>query len=316
MSVLQKSCISPKSLPAPRVERREFLARGEEATVSRVWLPGRREPLVERRQRLASHPSTYKELLVFEDRMGILVSPLQDRYYWFSFYALQIALLLAPDSFMRVRSLHFSDEPEGRFALMYSDLVEDSNGAIERKAKSIEEFRKLFASTFGAEFDKAYDALRARGDALERDTTCSLGAAISNIPRCIAVPHPEANYHLAPDGRIVFFEVAKIDINELLRFSRKLSRTKRSKLLSKQLLFKACQLYLATTLDVWLNWNSSHKTDEYRALLLRLVSELNLSFGMFAKWFYLRASKIDLHKFGDWREELDALFSFIYSRRK
>lgn len=319
MTVLQRERFLPRHFPAPNVKRREFLVRGEEAEVSRVWLAGCKEPLVERRQKLGAAGVLMRRTLSVSDSSpsqpysDLEVSSDRNEYHWFSFFALQLARLLLPENFVRVRSLHFSEEPEGKFALMYSDFVGDSNGAIKRRTRNVLTYHKMpFPEDNDADAVISRAEFIIRADDREREEAPGLASAVSEIPDCISVPHPEMNYHLTSDGRIVFFEVEGVNIGELLRYSRALGRSNDASLnrLSRQLLFKACQLYITIISSVLSRPRFSDGRDEYYSIILSRLSEPSASFGALSKQFYSLMSAHPTRKFLDWRDTLAQLAAF------
>jgi len=193
--------------------RRKPLCTTDEAKVSRVFTKDR--VLVERLQHLpeftGSSPTVFNLQLseIYIDHF----SPKYPTYHLMKALALETAHSLFPENFLHLHEIRFFSEADQRYSVAYSDFIPDETGVIARR-------RKIMKRYYRARDKTARLSIKEKFDREERSITPDLVPAVKRAQAAgIAVPHPEANYHLS-GGKIVFFEVDTIDLPAAVSFSR------------------------------------------------------------------------------------------------
>lgn len=194
--------------------KRKLLCKTDEARISRVFTKDGRE-LVERLQHFpesaGSTPTVFNLQLseIYIDHFSQKYST----YHLMKALALETAHSIFPENFLHLHEVRFFSEASQRYAASYSDFIPDETGVIARR-------RKIMKSYYQTKDKTARIAIKKRFDRAEHLITPGLEPVIRRAQAAgIAVPHPEANYHLS-EGRIVFFEVDTIDLPATVAFAR------------------------------------------------------------------------------------------------
>ncbi len=190
-----------------------MICKGEEATVSRIRSRNRYNGMVERLEVFPKKSNTSYFRLQYlgkEDWLGNS-SPY---FHMSKILSLCLGGCLFPDNFVKVHELRFFDRGKNRFAATYSDFVPDRNGVIKRRAEAMRRY-------YNEKSKRGRDNVRKEHDKIEIRANPELSALAARIlDSGLHIPHPEANYHLS-DGKIVFFELADVDIVKCIEAARR-----------------------------------------------------------------------------------------------
>lgn len=219
--------------------RRELIARGDEATVTRL-VGGGYDGMVERLQH-SNQGHSKDPFYPFYERANDGQLPIpghRPETFVIRFFHLAFSKLIFPDNFINVTEMKLQKTTSGLLAAAYSDYVQTSEDAIQRRRQHYHQYyapagkefhdnlppvqteiaiqklrrdsRKISNDEKSAKMQLRYsidhqEFVKEPGLLLKTEETLKAGILIS---------HPSMNYGLDHNGNIVFFEVDSISLNQ------------------------------------------------------------------------------------------------------
>ena len=198
--------------------RREHIFTGDEAVVSRIWMPGSKyDGMVERIQPLKNTETSGTITIIRGERstkavqMKSLVSD-NPLYHLIKFYAARLARGRFPENFIDIEELRYIKRGKEVASAMYSQFIEDSTNEREARKRAMEKyynFRKRGNDDEAEEF-------KITDENEHREKRPQLRILIERFEEeGFVIVHPCANYQVDKSGNVVFFELEAINIKKM-----------------------------------------------------------------------------------------------------
>jgi hypothetical protein len=190
--------------------KREQIFTGDQAQVSRIWTKGKHNGLVERRSVGEDFLFTYNSIKGEDDhKRGNTIIIEGGSSSVLKYISTKVAGAFFPGNFVNYREIRIGKKRTN----VYSDFVDDTTGASQRKREAMERY-------YRENNWRIRDRIRDTADKKEHELAPQLKTKIEEVETAgICMKHPEANYQIDSQGRIVFFEVDGIKIVKALDYA-------------------------------------------------------------------------------------------------
>ena len=205
--------------PGRGLGKRKVICRGDEATVSRIFLGSGKKDLVERIQSFETNmPLDHDFIISFRPENDLRIGrniqwlPASAAYHLQKFFSLRLAKALFPENFVECRDIRFFTRSGHGMAATYSDFVADESGVVARRARNMKQYYRMLYSRADPESLEHARAFRRQCDEKENNLNPALAPLVRRIRTSgIHITHPETNYHVE-NGKTVLFEVNGITL--------------------------------------------------------------------------------------------------------